>query len=351
MSRKLIYSVIALFCFVVLLAAFIGIYTLRYLDTPMSIGDKGLTITLSRGDSLSKVAFDLERRNVLDYPKWLLAYSRLSGNGLNVKAGEYFLSSGISPRQFLQKLEQGDVQYYELTLVEGWSLLQVHNALQLQEKLQKKVTVDISAQLSTFLDSPKDSLEGLFFPDTYRYNSTTSDIDILLQAYQKMQKVLAEEWSQREQGLPYESPYEALVMASLIEKETGAAHERALISGVFVRRLQMKMRLQTDPTVIYGLGKKYTGNLQSQHLKDSSNRYNTYRHKGLPPTPIALAGREAIHAALHPAKGSALYFVAKGDGTHYFSSNLKEHQQAVRKYQILQRSKNYSSAPIRNKNG
>ena len=166
-----------------------------------------------------------------------------------------------------------------------------------------------------------------------------------------MEKVLEEEWSHREEGLPYKNAYEALIMASLVEKETGTANERALISGVFVRRLQMKMRLQTDPTVIYGLGKKYTGNLRSHHLKDSNNRYNTYRHKGLPPTPIALAGRDAIHAALHPTKSDALYFVAKGDGTHYFSSTLKEHQQAVRKYQIRQRKKNYSSAPNRNKNG
>lgn len=350
MNKKGFYCLGALLC--LLLIAGTGVYTTnQYLDEPMAIGAKGLGITLDRGDSLSSVAIRLHRLTVLDYPKYLIAYSRLTGNGLAVKAGDYFLPEGISPRQLLRKLEDGDVQYHQLTLVEGWNFSQILSHLQSQEKLKIKVTSDVTKQLSSLLESFNGSFEGLFFPDTYRYNSSTSDIDVLVQSHKKMQKVLQEEWQLRASGLPYENSYEALIMASLVEKETGDASERAMISGVFVRRLQMNMRLQTDPTVIYGLGEKYRGNLQSHHLKDSNNRYNTYRHKGLPPTPIALAGREAIHAALHPAEGDALYFVAKGDGTHYFSSNLKEHQQAVRKYQVLQRSKNYSSAPKSNKSG
>jgi UPF0755 protein len=350
MNKKVRYFFSALLCSF-LIAAAGAYYATQYLDEPMAIGAEGLSITLNRGDSLTRVAVRLHRLGALGYPKYLVAYSRLTGNGLDVKAGDYFLPEGISARQLLRKLEDGDVQYHEITLVEGWSLNQVLSHIQSQEKLQIEMNSNATKQLSNLLNRFNDSFEGLFFPDTYRYNSSTSDADILVQAYQKMQKVLQEEWQLRESGLPYENAYEALIMASLVEKETGDASERAQISGVFVRRLQMGMRLQTDPTVIYGLGEKYKGNLQSHHLKDRSNRYNTYRHNGLPPTPIALAGREAIHAALHPKKGDALYFVAKGDGTHYFSSNLKEHQQAVRKYQILQRSKNYTSAPKSNKNG
>jgi UPF0755 protein len=157
--------------------------------------------------------------------------------------------------------------------------------------------------------------------------------------------VLNAEWESRSAGLPYDSPYDALIMASLVEKETAVASERERIAGVFVRRLAKKMRLQTDPTIIYGLGAQFDGNLRSRHLKDSSNRYNTYRHHGLPPTPIALVGREAIHAALHPAEGEALYFVARGDGSHHFSTTLDEHNRAVRKYQIERRREDYRSVP------
>lgn len=350
MNRIVAYCLAVLLCLILIGGT--GIYyTTQYLDEPMAIGAGGLGITLDRGDSLSRVAVRLRQQKVLDYPQFLIAYSRLTGNGLDVKAGDYLLAEGTTPRLLLRKLEDGDVQYHTLTLIEGWSLSQVLSHLQSQEKLQIKMTSNVAQHLSGLVGSANDSFEGLFFPDTYRYSSSTSDKDILLQAHQKMQRVLEEEWQRRESGLPYETAYEALIMASLVEKETGDASERAQIAGVFVRRLQMNMRLQTDPTVIYGLGEQYTGNLQSHHLKDSGNRYNTYRHKGLPPTPIALSGRESIHAALHPAKGDALYFVAKGDGTHYFSSNLKEHQQAVRKYQVLQRSKNYSSTPKSNKNG
>jgi len=191
----------------------------------------------------------------------------------------------------------------------------------------------------------KTNLEGLFFPDTYQYHRGMSMLDILSQSHQRLLQVLDEEWQQRAEGLPYSSPYAALIMASLVEKETGVPSERRTIAGVFVRRLKNKMRLQTDPTVIYGLGQSFDGNLRSRHLKDEKNLYNTYRHFGLPPTPIATVGREAIYAALHPEAGKSLYFVAKGDGSHYFSETLAEHNKAVRHYQIEKRRKDYVSSP------
>lgn len=329
---------------VLLLAAASGWYLLQqWLDEPLAVAEPGIEYQLQRGETLYSLAAGLAQEGVLDKPRWLSVYCRLSGRGHAIKAGDYWLEPGISARQLLDKLERGDVRVFQVTLVEGWTLRQVYAHLQQQPRLAKVLSEPLTAgQLG--LDW-QGSLEGMLFPDTYRYHAGDSDMSILVQAWQRMQQVLAEEWQQRSEQLPYDTPYEALIMASLVERETGYAPERPIIAGVFVRRLQKNMRLQTDPTVIYGLGEAFDGNLRSRHLKDDSNSYNTYRHHGLPPTPIALAGREAIHAALHPAAGSALYFVARGDGSHYFSDTLEEHQRAVRKYQIEQRRKNYSSSP------
>lgn len=331
-------------------AIFAAVQMQRYLDTPMVIAESGLEFALKKGGSLNAVAYNLSAQGVLPSPRWLIAFSRLTGRGVSIKAGNYLLESGLTPAGLLNKLEQGDVQYFQLTLVEGWTQRQILAALRAHPRLTS--TLDAKADLLTAealgIQSAYDSLEGLFFPDTYRFHSGTTDVDLLRQAYQRLQQVLAQEWAQRSQGLPYSEPYEALIMASLVEKETGVASERAIIAGVFVRRLQKNMRLQTDPTIIYGLGNSFDGNLRRRHLNDASNIYNTYRHHGLTPTPIALVGREAIHAALHPADGNALYFVAKGDGSHYFSATLEEHQRAVRKYQINQRRKDYSSVPKTN---
>ena len=187
------------------------------------------------------------------------------------------------------------------------------------------------------------SLEGWFYPDTYIFPRGTTDIEILKQAYSRMNEVLDEEWSDKDKDLPFDTRYEALILASLIEKETGVAHERSEIAGVFVRRLQKGMRLQTDPTVIYGLGSEFDGNLTRAHLLEETP-YNTYRINGLPPTPIAAPGRDAIRAAVNPAEGNALYFVGRGDGAHQFSATLEEHNAAVRKYQIEQRAPDYRSS-------
>ena len=344
MRRLLLKLVLALFAVLVIGGAAGWFQLQRYLDSPLNIATDGLEVQLEKGGSLGSLAYSLSRQGIMEHPRWLTLYSRVTGRGQAIHAGDYWLAQGLTPRQLLTKLESGDVHYSQVTLVEGWTVRQAVEHLKTQERLTHTLD-DVSVSAQQLGVDWKQSLEGMLFPDTYRFLRGETDTALLRRAFQRMQDVLAQEWETREKNLPYRDAYDALIMASLVEKETGYAPERPMIAGVFVRRLQKGMRLQTDPAVIYGLGDQFDGNLRSRHLKDESNPFNTYRHRGLPPTPIALAGREAIHAALHPQEGSALYFVAKGDGSHFFSSTLEEHQRAVRKYQIEQRQKNYSSSP------
>ena len=316
----------------------------RYLTTSAFYAEASILVEIKPGTHFSELARYLEGQNVIRKPKWWTAYAVATGQAEKVKAGEYQIQPGSSPLQILDMFLNGRVVVYQLTLVEGWRFVDVLNKLAQQEKL-----VHLSAGLSpqevmVLLGKPGEHPEGRFFPDSYQYVAGNSDIDILKRAYARLEQVLTEEWHQRADNLPYETPYEALIMASIVEKETGVADEREQIAGVFVRRLQKGMRLQTDPTVIYGLGDAYQGNLQRQHLAQKT-RYNTYLIKGLPPTPIAMAGRAAIQAALHPASGSSLYFVARGDGSHFFSDTLTEHTKAVQQFQIKQRTKQYQSSP------
>ncbi len=330
-----------LLCLLFSVLAAVGFY--HYLRQPLNIEAQGYTYHLKPGSSFATLAYDLQRQNVLSLPKLLIIYARLTGLAQQVQAGEYFISSGSSAWQLCQQLRRGEVLSYAVTFVEGWRFSELQTALAEQPKITRNFDLATNAwwqQVQGY-----SSIEGLLFPDTYHYVMGMSDSQLYKIAYQRMQQVLAAEWQQRQDNLPYESPYQALIMASVIEKETGVVSEREQIAGVFVRRLQKNMRLQTDPSVIYGLGESFDGNLTSKHLKDSANPYNTYRHHGLPPTPIAMVGREAIYAALHPAEGDSLYFVAKGDGSHYFSATLDQHNKAVKKYQRHKRSKNYRSAP------
>jgi UPF0755 protein len=253
------------------------------------------------------------------------------------------LDEGINPRQLLDLLISGKVVNYQITFPEGLSFKEWRSILAKQPKLTKKLPGLTVQELLQQLSLGNNHPEGWFFPDTYLYTAGDSDYDILLQAYTRMRKILAEEWKNKSEDLPFSTPYEALILASIVEKETGVGSERGEIAGVFVRRLKKGMRLQTDPTVIYGLGDKYQGNITRSHLKQPTP-YNTYVINGLPPTPIAMPGQDAIHAALHPVKGKSLYFVAKGDGSHYFSATFKEHVQAVKRYQLKRRS-NYRSSP------
>ena len=245
----------------------------------------------------------------------------------------------MTVQQFLDKISRGDVIQYPATIIEGWTYNQLRHYLDNVDGIEHHPAVleprNVMSRLGdseTLGDS--DTLpEGLFLPDTYYFTRGMSDLDILERAHRAMTDFLQQAWEQRAPNLPYQTPYEALIMASIIEKETAVASERKQIAGVFIRRLQKHMRLQTDPTVIYGIGEKFDGNLRSRDLK-SDSPYNTYRHRGLPPTPIAMPGTDSILAALHPDEGDTLYFVARGDGTHQFSATIAEHNKAVRKYQL-----------------
>lgn len=312
-------------------------------DAPLLVPEAGFVLTIAQGDSLRSVANDLNNVGILVHPSLLILYGRWTGMDQTIKRGEYRLFPGLTAEAMLKLLSDGDVIHYQVTIPEGITLAKALDILAQQAALETVLTGPSDPQLMALI-KPYLQSEGLFFPDSYRYLRGDTDLSVLERAHSTLIDVLQKEWRERAAGLPYETPYEALIMASIIERETGLAVEREQISGVFVRRLKQRMLLQTDPTVIYGMGAQFDGNLRRRHLKDGSNVYNTYRHSGLPPTPIALSGRAAIYAALHPADGNALYFVARGDGGHVFSETLAEHNRAVGKFQ-LQRRKNYTSSP------
>jgi UPF0755 protein len=316
----------------------------RRWQQPLAIPAQGYRLTVAAGDSLSSVAGTLYREGVLQFhPRLLQAYGRWTGLDAQIKRGEYLLPAGLTASQLLPLLREGRVIQYLATIPEGVTLARAVDLLRSHDPLRHELTGADDPRIIELIQ-PHDSAEGLFFPDSYAFELGATDWQILQRAFQRMAGILAEEWAGRADELPYESPYEALIMASIVERETGQAAERSEIAGVFVRRLRRGMRLQTDPTVIYGLGADFDGNLRRVHLQDEGNRFNTYRHSGLPPSPIALPGRAAISAALHPKPGNSLYFVARGDGSHVFSDSLQQHQQAVRQYQ-LQRRKDYRSSP------
>jgi len=232
---------------------------------------------------------------------------------------------------------------YNLTLVEGWTFRQVRAAVAKHEKIKHTLDGLSDAEVMDKLGHTGVFPEGRFFPDTYRFVRGMTDVELLQQAYMRLDEVLAKEWAERSTDLPYRDPYQALIMASLVEKETGIPQERGQIAGVFVRRMRLGMMLQTDPTVIYGMGERYNGKITRADLREPTP-YNTYTMTGLPPTPIAMVGREAIHAALNPSNGTSLYFVARGDGSHVFSDDLDDHNSAVREFQLKRRS-DYRSSP------
>ncbi len=328
------------------LAAAVGAqYLQRLWQQPLAIPAEGYALAIAPGDSLSTVARELHRQGVLPFhPRLLQAYGRWTGLDARMKRGEYLLPAGLTAGGLLPLLSEGKVIQYLVTLPEGITLARAVDLLGEHETLRRELNGSGDPRIVD-LTAAYPSPEGLFFPDSYAFERGASDWQILQRAFDRMQDILTEEWAGRAPELPYESAYDALIMASIVERETGQAYERPAIAGVFVRRLQRRMRLQTDPTVIYGLGDAFNGNLRRHHLQDAANRYNTYRHGGLPPTPIALPGRAAINAALHPAGGDALYFVARGDGSHAFSATLAEHEAAVREYQLRRRS-DYRSAPV-----
>ncbi len=287
---------------------------------------------IKKGDSVNKIINNLQNKQVAIDRWWfkIIGYNQQSLHRL--KAGEYQLKQGLTTTQLLNLLASGKSRQYSITFPEGWSFKQILKKIANTPDLQQTLAGVDNETLMARLNADYKHPEGLFFPDTYFFNKNSSDFSILKKAYLKMQTVLEQQWQAREHGLVIKSAYEALILASIIEKETAVASERTLISGVFSRRLQKGMLLQTDPTVIYGMGDNYHGNIRRKDLKEPTP-YNTYVIKGLPPTPIAMPGKAAIYAALHPAKGRSLYFVSRGDGTHVFSATLNEHNKAVNTYQ------------------
>ncbi|GAB5342676.1 endolytic transglycosylase MltG [Pseudomonas fluorescens] len=285
----------------------------------------------------------LEADGVLDGAFWLRLYWRFNLDGQPLHSGEYRMTPGLTAEGLIGLWQRGEVVQYSLTLVEGWNFRQVRSALAKHENIVQTLSGLSDSQVMDKLGHPGVFPEGRFFPDTYRFVRGMTDVEFLKKAYNRLDDVLAQEWSKRAADAPYTDPYQALIMASLVEKETGVPEERGQIAGVFVRRMKIGMLLQTDPTVIYGLGERYNGKLTRAHLKEA-NPYNTYMIAGLPPTPIAMVGREAIHAALNPVSGSSLYFVARGDGSHIFSDDLDAHNAAVREFQLKRRA-DYRSSP------
>lgn len=304
----------------------------RQLHSPIKLGEK-INFSIKNGSNLKSVLLELSEKGIIKNPYYLLFEARQKKKAALIKAGEYEIHPGTTQMQLLDQFIAGKVIQYSLTLVEGWNFKQVMEAIRQHNYIKQSLADKNQEEIMAMIDCPGLNPEGQFFPDTYHFPVGTSDVEFLQRAQQNLHRVLDDEWENKEENLPYKNAYEALIMASIIEKETGAAEERNKIAGVFVRRLEINMKLQTDPTVIYSLGEQYDGNIRRKDLKFDSP-YNTYVYKGLPPTPIALAGREAINAALHPQEGKSLYFVSMGNGKHYFSETLKEHNRAVRKYQL-----------------
>ena len=303
------------------------------LNLPLQI-DGSEYLSIEPGMSLQAVAEAVAARGWLDYPFYLQLEGKIRGIDSLIKAGQYQVEPGATALSLLEMIVAGRITQHALTIVEGWTFRQIMTTIHANRHIKQVLSSVKPQRVMAEIGYPGYAAEGRFFPDTYYFPAGTTDMDFLRRAFKRMETVLQEEWRQRLPELPYRSPYEALIMASLIEKETATADERKKIAGVFVRRLERNMKLQTDPTVIYALGENYDGDIRYQHLKFDSP-FNTYRYKGLPPTPIAAPGRASIHAALQPGPGEALYFVATGEnGRHYFSHTLTEHNQAVRKYQL-----------------
>ncbi len=305
----------------------------HFITHPLPVGEQGHRHLIEPGTSVNRFARQLQQAGVLPHPHYLAWLARWEGKAQQIKAGEYDFSPGITPRELLDKVVSGAVVQHTLTVIEGWTFAQMLAQIQQHPVLVHTLGDQSPQQIMSALGYADQHPEGRFLADTYHFPRGTRDVDFLARAYKAMEAHLSEEWDNRDTSVPYKSAYEALIMASIIEKETALDQERAAIAGVFVRRLQVGMRLQTDPTVIYALGERFDGNLRRADLQYDSP-YNTYRYAGLPPTPIALPGVDSLRAALHPASGDALYFVSRGDGSHQFSATLEQHNQAVRRYQL-----------------
>ena len=323
--RRLFALVILL---VLLATAGLGYYAYR----PLSLPSTPFEFDLKQGTSLKSMAREMQQAGLLEQD-WLFVWlGRLLGKAAQLKAGNYALEHPLSPLELLEIISKGEVSQSQISVIEGWTFKQFRDALNANPDVTHATLNLTDAEIMQRIGATETHPEGLFFPDTYYFAAGNSDLRIFKRAYQTMQKRLQEAWPTRAPDLPLQSQYQALILASIVEKETGTPNDRAMIAGVFVNRLRKGMLLQTDPTVIYGLGDKFDGNLRKHDLL-TDTAYNTYTRSGLTPTPIALPGLAALQAALHPARTDALYFVSRGDGSSQFSSSLAAHNRAVNQYQ------------------
>ncbi|MDB5865358.1 MAG: aminodeoxychorismate lyase [Betaproteobacteria bacterium] len=328
MRRRLKYVVLL----ISLIAFVAAAWCIRYPMHELPLKSTPMQFSISAGSSLRSASMQMVEAGVIRSAFSFEVLTRIFGDPKNVKAGNYEVEKGITPLELIDKITRGRNSALAITFVEGWTFRQMRKMLDENPALKHETMglsdVDVLQRLAVEEPSP----EGLFFPDTFHFNTGITDLNILRRSYDLMQKHLAAQWEQRSPDIPLATPYEALILASIVEKETGKAVERSIISAVFLNRLKLGMKLQTDPTVIYGLGEVFDGNLRKQDLV-SDTPYNTYTRIGMPPTPIAMPGLASLHAALHPASTDALYFVAKGDGSSHFSRSLEEHDRAVTRYQ------------------
>ena len=329
--RKRVLLPLATLAAAVVVSAVGALFAWNSLNTPLDIPEGRSRFEITSGMPLRQVTALLKERRLLDHDWILAAYGRLTGDATRIRAGEYELATGITPLELLHKLVAGQVYLHQLTIVEGWRFSDLLTAVRMHPAIAAG-TLDGEA-IMTALGEPGLHPEGQFFPDTYKFPHGTTDLDLLRQAHRALVERLSIAWDNRSADSILKTPYDALILASIIEKETALASERKLISGVFHERLRRNMRLQTDPTVIYGIGEAYDGNIRRQDL-ERDTPYNTYTRLGLPPTPIALPGAGSLEAAVSPELTGAVYFVATGrsDGSHYFSATLEEHERRVGEY-------------------
>ena len=319
----------------------LGYYVyIQALSSPLK--NREYQLTIPRGAGIAWLANHLQQQGVIDNKYIFRAYALMNKRDLTIKAGEYTLVDIDNIPDLVAKVEQGKVIQYSITLVEGKTFKDYLTQLAKNKVLQQRLGSMSQAQIMRSLGSPGKHPEGQFAPQTYFYQKGDSDLDVLRQAHRRLQNVLKQAWENRAADVQVKSAYQLLTLASIIEKETGVADERPLIAGVFNNRLKVGMKLQTDPTVIYGMGESYDGNIRRKDLR-TDTPYNTYTRYGLPPTPIAMAGAAAIQAAANPQATQAIFFVGKGDGTHHFSVTLKEHNNAVIKYQLGGKPRDFSS--------
>lgn len=336
----------AVLCVLILLASLSAGFILKSLAMPISLEEEQ-TVEVLFGDSVYKLANKLAEQQIYPYPSLLVWYARLFEMS-NIKVGEYRVVPGMSALEILDAAVKGKVIEYRLTLIEGKTTADALRAIQSNYGIVTTLDANDHAAILKAIDANETYThsEGIFYPDTYQYAKGTKDRDILRRAYWVMEKELDAAWQEAQgKSLPYRNAYELLIMASIIERETAVDAERTQIAGVFVQRLKQGMRLQTDPTVIYGMGEQYKGKITRRDLQQPTP-YNTYTQNGLPPTPIALSSRASLKAAANPLLNDKLYFVGKGDGHHHFSATLSEHNEAVKRYQ-LSRPADYRSTPLR----